>query len=410
MKIKTNRNKLLILPVIILIFMFLMSGCQGKTAETSAAAGSVTTTTIEENNASSTTLVETTTTQNPYKVKYPVTVQKSDSKIIFVDDAERTIELDKPLSRVVVFNQMNSEIIRALGKGSAIIGVDANTLQSPSYWPEIDPKAVVGKSQTALDYEKIVQMNPEAVVLPINGSYEEAIKKLTPFGIKVVVVTCWKNANFVKQVEILGKAFDVKENADEFISFCQAPLSLISERLKGAKRKTVYLENNGEYKTCLVGSGWNDMIVSAGGENIFGDIVFANEDSSKGSVHSFDIDPEKILVKNPDILVQLVYSTQANKGTSTYTQIKDSEMQDVLSKFVKRPGWDNLDAVKNKQVFGLSSFAGNACFKIVGSCYIAKWLYPELFKDLGADAFFAKWLEKYQGVKALNGGNAHQLQ
>ena len=335
--------------------------------------------------------------------------QTAEQKLTVVDDVGRSIELDKPLSRVVVFNQMNCEIIRALGKADTIAGTDANALQSPSYWPQIDPKSIAGKSQTALDYEKIAQIKPEAVILPKNGSYEEAISKLSPFGIKVIVVTGWENTSYEKQINILANAYGVKERGNELIAFCQKPLSLIADRLKNvANKKSVYLENNGEYKTCLVGSGWNDMIISAGGTNIFGDIVFSNEDSAKGSVHSFQVDPEKILVRNPDAVIQIVYSTQANNGTSIYTQVTPGEMQSVLSGLLKRPAWSNLTAVKNKQVYGLTSFAGNACFKIVGSCYIAKWLYPDLFKDLDADAFFAEWLEKYQGMEPL-AGHAYQL-
>jgi iron complex transport system substrate-binding protein len=336
-------------------------------------------------------------------ISFPFWGKESVQKITVVDDVNRAIMLEKPLSRVVVFNQMNCEIIRALGKENTIVGADANILQpsNRSYWPNIDPNAVVGKSQTSLDYERIVKMMPEAVIIPKNGSYEEAIKNLDPFGIKVIVVTAWVNTEYEKQINILAKAYDAQKRGDELISFCKKQLKMINDRLKNTKKKTVYLENSGEYKTCLAGSGWNDMILSAGGTNIFGDIIFENEDSSKGSVHSFQIDPESILVKNPDAILYLVYSTKANSGTGIYTEVEASEMLSAVSELKKRTGWENLGAVKKRQVFGLTSFAGNSCFKIVGTCYLAKWLYPDLFKDLDADAFFSEWLNKFQGMKPL---------
>jgi iron complex transport system substrate-binding protein len=334
-------------------------------------------------------------------------------KITVIDDVGRTVELEKPLSRVCVFNKMNAEIIRALGKVETIVGIDANTAQDKDYWPELDLNAIAGQKQTDLNYEAIVKLNPEAVVLPRNGSYEEAIKKLTPFGIAVLVVTGWENVNFVKQVEILAKAYDVQDKGKEYIEFCQAPLDIIKERLKdipGSKRSTIYFENNGEYKTCLIGSGWNDMLTSGGGRNLFGEIIFKNEDSSKGSVHSFMVDPEEILDRNPDIILQNVYSTSAHSGTSIYIKMADDEMKESLDSLIKRPGWKALKAVKNKQIYAISSFAGNACFKIVGSLCLAKWMYADRFKDINPDEFFADWLKKYQHVEPLGSGYIYKLQ
>lgn len=334
-------------------------------------------------------------------------------KITFVDDSGRTIELSKPLERVAVFNKMNVEIVRALGKIETVVGIDANTAQDAEYWPELDLTSIAGQKQSELDYEAIVAMNVDAVILPRNGSWEEAVEKLEPFGIEVIVATGWENTNFEPQVRILATAFGVEEKGEEYINFCQEPLKIIEEGLASipeGERKTVYFENSGDYHTCLVGSGWNNMIVSGGGVNLFGDIVFADEDSSKGSVHSFEIDPEVILERDPDVILYNVYSTSANAGTSIYLHLDETEIPAVLAEVCARPGWDTLTAVQNHQVYGFSAFTGNACFKIVASCYIAKWLYPDVFADLNPDAFYSEWLTVYQNAEPLGVGQVGQLQ
>lgn len=335
------------------------------------------------------------------------------AKISFVDDSGRTIELEKPLERVVVFNKMNVEIVRALGKIDAVVGIDANTAQDAAYWPELDLTAIAGQKQSEPDYETIVSMNPDAVIFPRNGSWEEAAEKLEPFGIQVIVATGWENTNFAPQVRVIAAAFGVEEKGEEYINFCSAPLEQIREGLANipeAERKTVYFENSGDYRTCLVGSGWNDMIVAGGGLNLFGDINIADEDSSKGSVHSFAVDPELILERNPDMILYNVYSTSANAGTSIYLKLDESEIPAVLADVCQRPGWEQLTAVQNRQVYGFTAFAGNACFKIVASCYIAKWLYPDVFAELDPDAFFNEWLTVYQNAEPLGAGQVGQLQ
>lgn len=320
--------------------------------------------------------------------------------VTVIDDAGREVVLEKPLERVVVFNKFNSEIIRALGKVETIVGTDKGSLQDKEYWPGWNENMLAGNSQTDIDYERVAELKPDAVILPKNGAYEECIKNLTPFGIKVIVITGWENTSFAKQIEIAGKAFDREEKAKEYVEFCQKQVDLLAAALKNvAGQKTVYLENSGEYKTCLPGSGWNDMITMAAGKNLFGDVDFAKEDQSKGSVHSFSVDPEEILSRNPSAILLNVYDSKAIKGTSVYIPPDPAAANEALLALTRRPGWETLAAVKNNSVYGISAFCGNGCFKITGATYLAKFLYPEAMANIDPDVFMAEWLEKYQGME-----------
>jgi iron complex transport system substrate-binding protein len=73
-------------------------------------------------------------------------------------------------------------------------------------------------------------------------------------------------------------------------------------------------------------------------------------------------------------------------------------MQATWKRLVSRPGWTDVDAVKNNRVYVMDPFAANACSKMVGACYLAKWLYPDRFPDLDPDALMKEWLENFQGV------------
>ncbi|HWR60085.1 MAG TPA: ABC transporter substrate-binding protein [Clostridia bacterium] len=326
-------------------------------------------------------------------------VTAAPAAITIIDDVGREISLEKPLERVVVFNKFNSEIIRSLGKVGTIVGTDKNSLQDKEYWPGWNEGMLAGNSQTDIDYEKVAELKPDAVILPKNGAYEECEKKLTPFGIKVIVITGWENTSFAKQIEIAGKAFAREEKAKEYIGFCQKQVDLLAAALKSVDgQKTVYLENSGEYKTCLPGSGWNDMITMAGGRNLFGDVDFANEDQAKGSVHSFSVDPEEIITRNPSAILLNVYDSKAIKGTSVYIPPDPDAANEALLALTRRPGWKTLGAVKDNSIYGISAFCGNGCFKIAGATYLAKFLYPEAMAGIDPDVFMTEWLEKYQDM------------
>ena len=321
------------------------------------------------------------------------------TQIIITDDVGREIILNKPLEKVVVFNKFNSETIRAIGKVDTIIGTDKGTLQDAAYWPGWDQSMLAGNGQADIDYERVAALKPDAVILPKNGSYEECEKNLSPFGIKVIVVTGWENNGYRKQIEITGKAYNRETEAREYADFCDAQIKLLEKTLAGvAGSKTVYLENSGEYKTCLPGSGWNDMITMAGGRNIFGDVDIEKEDQAKGSVHNFSVDPEAIVSRDPDAVLLNIYDSAAISGTSIYVPPAPEAANKALLNMAARPGWSTMKAVKNGKFYGISAFAGNGCFKIVGATYLAKFLYPDAMVNIDPDVFFREWLEKYQGV------------
>ncbi len=330
-------------------------------------------------------------------------------QIVFTDDVGREITLDKPLEKVVVFNKFNSEIIRALGKADCIIGVDRNTLQDKEYWSGWTDEMEVAVSQSEIDFEKVAALKPDAVILPSNGAYEDCIKNLSSFGIETIVVTGWQNNGFDKQIEIIGKAFGEEEKAQEYIDFCQKQVDLLAEKLAGVEPMMVYLENSGEYHSCLPGSGWNDMVSMGGGKNIFWDVDITKEDQAKGSVHSFEVDPEEIISRDPDAIFLNVYDSAASPGVSIYVAPDPEKMNDALKEMAARPGWNTISAVQNGQVYGISAFMGNGCFKICGATLIAKYLYPEQMADVDPDEFIRAWLEDWQGVDYVTGHSA-QLQ
>lgn len=333
---------------------------------------------------------------------YAEEVSIENKTITIVDDVGRVVEIPYPVKRVVAFNRYTVEFVRAVGGISVIAGMGRASAQINEYWPGFDMNNIAGENQKGPDYEKIVSLNPQVVIFPRNGAWAEAEEKLEPFGIKIFVLTFWDTEKHVTNVATLGLMFDKRERAQELIDFYQGHVNLVQSGVKKLERKKrVYYESHGfgaDYTTCLVGSGWHDMIEMAGGINIFGDIYFPAQSKAKGSVHAFEVDPEAILLKNPELVLKMEPGPEVLGGGSTYFPAPQSEMKATWERLVSRPGWDKLDAVKNNQVYVMVLPAAGSCSKMIGVCYLAKWLYPELFPDLDPEAVFKKWLEEFQGV------------
>lgn len=315
--------------------------------------------------------------------------------ITLVDNVGRSVELPFPVERAVVANRYNSELIRACGAIDGVISVDMNTAQDREYWKQFDPENTIGQGQKDLNYEKIAELDAQVLILPANGSYEEAVEKLDPFGIKVFVISGYDTADFQNQVTNIGKMFDKEEGAQKFINYFNEPVEYIKKSLENVDKKTVYLETTTEYSTSFPGDYYANMINYSGGINIF-------EDASK-DLSGKTVDPEEVISRNPDFIFKNVSPDTAMKGTGVYEAPSEEMMVKTIEDIKKRPSWDEIEAVKNDNVYTMSQFGHGGASKLIGAVYMAKWMYPDYLPQLDPDEIFRQWLEDFQGFKNLEG-------
>ncbi|WP_050528436.1 ABC transporter substrate-binding protein [Pseudorhodobacter aquimaris] len=222
-----------------------------------------------------------------------------------IDDVGRSVEVDLPIKRAVIFNRYSVEFARAIGAIDQVVGTGASTFRDPDYWPQFTQDNVVGQGQNDLNYEAIIAKNPDLVILPRNGVYEEAARQLEPFGIPVMVITAWDTLKHVENVELMSRLFGHEEQAARLVNYYTGYHKLLADRLQGVPAVPVYLEEKRPLVTVTQGSGWHDMIAAGGGANVFGDIVIENEAAARGNPNAFTIDPEEIVQRAPAMIVKL---------------------------------------------------------------------------------------------------------
>lgn len=315
--------------------------------------------------------------------------------ITLTDNVGRVVELPFPVEKAVVALRYNNELIRACGAIDQVIAVDLNTAQDREYWKNFDVENVIGKSQRDLSYEKIIELNPQVVILPANGVYEEAEEKLSPFGIKVFVISGYDTNDFDNQINNIGAMFDKEEEATEFKKYHDDTLGYIATQLEGVEKKTVYWEGTKDYNTSFPGNYYYNMIVESGGDNIF------NE--APGGENNAVTTPEEVVLRNPDFIFKNITPNDALKGTGVYVAPSLEQRDQTIEAVKNRPGWDEITAVQNDDIYLMSQFGHGGASKMIGSVYMAKWMYPEELKDLDPDTIYKEWLEKYQGFKFLDG-------
>lgn len=315
--------------------------------------------------------------------------------ITLTDNVGREVELPYPVETAVSALRYNNELIRACGAIDKVIAVDLNTAQDREYWGMYDPENVIGKSQRELDYEKIVELDPQVVILPANGAYEEAIETLEPFGIPVFVISGYDTADFENQVSNIGKMFGTEEEAQEFFQYFNEKLEYIDTQLEGVEKRSVYMEATTPYSTILPGDPMYDMVEYACADNIFS-IDYEN-------INASEVDPEEVITRNPDVIIKLVTPAEALSGTGLYEPPTLEEFRTAYEDIVTRAGWDGITAVQNDDIYFMTQFSHGGAGKLVGTCYIAKMLYSDLLPDLDPEEVFRAWMEDFQGFKNVDG-------
>lgn len=308
--------------------------------------------------------------------------------IVVTDSIGRDVEIPYPVTKAVVANAYNTEIINAVGALDCVVGVDYNIYQDKESWKNrFTEDMVIGKSQKDLNYEKIIELQPEVLILTGNGTWEEAEKQLEPIGIKVIVCNAYYTNEFEKSCDILGKVFAKEEKAEELKKYFMEKLDYIQNQLKDVPKKRVYFEYRTEGNTTVPGDFFYYMVEYSGADNIF------------KNASAVQVESEAVVEANPEYIIKV----SAPDVYSSYYPPTQEEHKAIKEEIMSRPGWDEIDAVKNDNILLLSHYVHGGASKLVGTMYIAKFLYPEQLSELHPETVFRDWLEEFQKLDYIEG-------
>jgi iron complex transport system substrate-binding protein len=305
-------------------------------------------------------------------------------KITFTDAIKRKVEVSVPAKRLVVLNSDAAEVICALGAGDMIVGIGQHVAENGmAELFGLEKCATVG-SPSAPSMERIIELQPDLVISYEMWLTEDAFEaKLTPMGIQVARIPCYKMDTLADDIRLLGKITGKEKEAEAYIANFQKHLDEIVKRLKDRKDKVrVYAEGYGDYNAVSKGSGGEGMIRRAYVDNI----------TSEQPVAYPTVSPEWVVDMNPDVIIKASSSSRIKTGYGTSDMKAISEYREGI---MKRPAWDHINAVKNNRVFVLSNEIWVGPRSPIGILYIAKWCYPEIFRDLDPEKIHREWLMKW---------------
>lgn len=323
-------------------------------------------------------------------------IDGKEKELILIDSANRTVSLKTPIERIVIARKGAEEFTILMAKDKIVgIGDDAKTNN-----PGIVQKTGVDKVQSvgnfnsgSLDYETIISLNPD-LVIATSPTLKKGLADKIPENIPVVALDCEVDPDPTIQDELIKKiGYIVNEptKADEILNWRNKYMNLLGDKISKLDQDTLptyYVETYEKYLTYTSDQMDSKVISGNGGRNIVDGSGFLKNELENGEV---TIDPEWLIDQNPDYIF---IREDTNAAGFNWTE-EDAKKE--LETLIDRPGWEKLKAVKNGHVY-----LYNKCFvrsrSEIGKVYFAKWLHPDLFKDINPDAIHAEYWKEFLDV------------
>lgn len=316
-------------------------------------------------------------------------------EVTITDELGREVTLQAPIRAVFPDSWYQTEIARAIGALDSIVAIDQSSNPARSepnreYFANLAGLPDVGHYNEP-NWEAIVASGVEVYFGRRNSPWRDAVAKLEPFGIKVVLISTWDPKVLRRHLPDIGLIFGKEEGAARLAEIYDEIDTLLTERLKDVEPKRVFFENAADSSTTLVGSGWHDTIIQAGGINIFADVTAG--DSSSFSVHQYAVDPAEIVKRDPEVIVRIGVEGQTPGYDAWGPDLAEAQARRIAG----RPGWGTIKAIEDGEIYVVNNFLYSALGKQYGALALATWLHPEKFADADLDGLFAEW-QRLQGV------------
>ncbi|WP_439605167.1 ABC transporter substrate-binding protein [Shinella sp.] len=338
--------------------------------------------------------------------------------VVLKDVTGRDVEVNVPVKHVILGEGRQIYFLAALDK--------ENPFQHVVGWrddlPKADPESYAaylakypniaklptfgGMKDGTFDIEQAVALKPDVILMNVDAktATEEAgyIEKLAKVGIPLVYVDFREKPmeNTEPSMRIMGTLMGKEKVAEDFITFRADAIRKVTDVLEknGPAKPVVFVERAGGYSDdCCMSFGnenFGKMVELAGGVNMAKDFI----PGTFGTVN-----PEQIIASNPDQVIVTGSNWElyvpGGKWVGVGPGADKAEAARKLSELMKRPGFTDIKAVKDGNVHAIWHQFYNSPYQFVAVQQIAKWLHPDLFKDVDADATFKEMHERFLPVE-----------
>jgi len=312
-----------------------------------------------------------------------------EKELTVLDSVDRVVTLEMPIETIVVTDDNQAEFVRLLGAEEKVVGIE-RSIPERGYFPVMSDKPDIGNQWRGLNYELVAELDPDVVImLGSPAPVEPVTTKLDEIRVEAVCVDTIDLDKRANVIMLLGYILGNRERAAEYLEWREGHLSVIRERLNDLDEedKPTMLFQDVDYRG-VFGKDYS----------MCGTIEAAGLINIADFPGRMEVDPEWILIKDPDIILLGDWKSES-VGYKTTSSAKANES---IEEAMDHPGFDELTAVKNGDVY-LVEYMLPGTRGDIGVLYFARMAHPDKFEDIDPvemdKEYFEDWLRvDYQGI------------
>lgn len=265
---------------------------------------------------------------------------------VFTDFFGQQVEIKEAPQRILSLSPAATEILFALGLDEEIVG----TTDYCNY-----PEAALSKPKvggfTNPNMEIIVQAEPDLILLAsgVQTEYIEAFKK---YGLTTFALDAQTIDQVIENILLVGDITLRQDEAKIITDDMLSRINFVKEKTQGLEKPLVFFEV------------WDDPLLSAGPETFIADILEISSAENFATDAKSDypqVSLELLLERDPDIYMAIDHKNNLPAG--------------------ERPGFQNLQAVKNGKYFRIEDdlVTKPGPRVILGLEEIARNIHPDAF-------------------------------
>jgi iron complex transport system substrate-binding protein len=318
-------------------------------------------------------------------------IRGEEKTLTVIDSANRATTIKLPINRILSDTTYATETIRSLKAKDKIVGISDKVSQESDYFSELKDLPSVGNYDEP-DYEAALSMNPDLIICRSNmaSGYSDHLPAVPVLGLNF-----YRAETYTNETKLLGYVLNKNEQADQLIEFIDGVLKKVDEKvahIPEEKMPKVYLEYYRKYYSAGNGSSYDGKLKKAGASNVFGDVTAGH----------IDVDPEKVIERDPGIIicgVSIYGKISSDSKETPLTGTNSTSLIGARDEILNRTELGQVSAIKDKRVYVIfgdlfSGLRGN----FIGVEYLAKWFYPDLFADLNPAETNKIYLSQFQGL------------
>lgn len=287
----------------------------------------------------------------------------------------KTVTLEKPAEKVIVYPKYIGEAMILMDAIDKVAGVSKTIATDSNYSSYYANTKNLGANNPETGFDTVLELQPDLIITYKTYNNDNAYNS----GIPVLEIGASKIGEVHEDIEILGKVLGMEEQADKILKWFDGYYDKVSKSSATSDTKFL-LEAASKKKVSFMGP------TSTMGYTL--DMIRGNNVVTEGGYQYWSFDT--VIPTNPNVIMILEYNADWN----------EEYLKSYRDAVCARSGWDQIDAVKNGEVYSVSNDIVGGIRSVIGAMFMMSFIDPAY-----ADVDVSKLVDEYNDIAGTTFNN-----